>query len=197
MKNNPDYYYIPTGIDKTIADYIINTLVEIDDDNLTDGKVSSDLENEEGSCIKKLRDSKIHWIHPNHWVSGVMTHCILEANQKFFNYDLLSWTDHIQYTKYDGKGSHYSWHCDTQTKGILSNGCETRKLSISLLLSDPDEYEGGEFQIMHLGDRKMTTMKPPIGHAIIFPSTSRHRVRPIRSGVRRSLVGWYGGPDFR
>ena len=72
-----------------------------------------------------------------------------------------------------------------------------RKLSISLILSDPSEYEGGEFQIMHMGDKKMTTMKPPMGTAIIFSSTTRHRVRPIKSGKRISLVGWYGGPPFR
>ena len=50
---------------------------------------------------------------------------------------------------------------------------------------------------MHMGDNKMSTMKPPMGTAIIFSSTTRHRVRPIKSGKRISLVGWYGGPPFR
>ena len=44
---------------------------------------------------------------------------------------------------------------------------------------------------------KMKTFKPQMGDAIIFPSTTRHRVRPLKSGKRISLVGWYGGPAFR
>ena len=103
---------------------------------------------------------------------------------------------HIQYTVYDERDSHYKWHCDTGNTDLL-NECESRKLSISLLLSNPDEYEGGEFQLQLCGRSDMITMKPPLGHAIIFPSTSVHRVRPVKSGRRVSLVGWYGGPNFR
>ena len=67
----------------------------------------------------------------------------------------------------------------------------------ALILLNPSEYEGGEFQLMFGGDTHMHTMKPPIGTAIIFPATSRHRLRPLRSGKRTSLVAWMGGPPFR
>ena len=188
MQNKPDFYYIPTAIDKTMASHIIGLFGK---DFLEDGKLGNNSRNNKG-----LRKSKLAWISYNHWISGMMAHYVREANENFFNYDLTNWASDIQYTEYNQKGSHYGWHCDTGDAYIL-NGCESRKLSISLLLSDPDEYEGGEFQLQLCGRDDMITLKPPLGYAIIFPSTSVHRVRPIKSGKRVSLVGWYGGPNFR
>jgi len=187
MQNRPDFYYIPTGLDKTMA-YHIMGLVERD--FLHDGEI------DEGNIDKSIRNCKTGWIPHTHWISGMMAHYIKESNQKFFKYDLTGWANDIQYTEYNKKGSHYGWHCDIGIVNLL-NGCESRKLSISLLLSDPSEYEGGEFQLLLDGRKDMITLKPPLGYAIIFPSTSVHRVRPIKSGVRTSLVGWYGGPNFR
>ena len=192
MQNKADYYYIPTKIDKIIANYIIGLL---DEEFLEDGGITTSIQNN-NLVNKKIRDCKIGWISYTHWISGVMVNCIIEANQKFFKYDLTGWANNIQYTVYDQKDSKYNWHCDTGTANLL-NKCETRKLSISLLLSDPNEYEGGEFQLQLCGRKDMITIKPPLGYAIIFPSTSVHRVRPIKSGRRISLVGWYGGPNFR
>ena len=186
MQNNADYYYVPTGLDMTMVSHIVGLF---DEDSLEDGKLGKGVSD-------SLRKSKISWISYNHWISGIMAHYVREANEKFFKYDLTAWAADIQYTTYNQKGSHYGWHCDNGDKNLL-NGCETRKLSISLLLSDPDEYEGGEFQLQLCGRTDMITLKPPLGYAIIFPSTSVHRVRPIKSGVRTSLVGWYGGPNFR
>lgn len=191
MQNNADFYYIPTEIDKYMSSHIMGL---IEKDSLQDGKIGP---NNDG-LIKKIRNSKVGWISSTHWIAGMMSHYVREANEKFFNYDLTGWASDIQYTEYNQKGSHYAWHCDTGTANMeLLNNCETNKLSISLLLSDPDEYEGGEFQLQLCGRSDMISMKPPLGYAIIFPSTSVHRVRPIKSGKRVSLVGWYGGPNFR
>jgi PKHD-type hydroxylase len=127
----------------------------------------------------------------------MMKHFVEVANNNYFKYDLVKFSDKIQYTVYDEKNSHYSWHTDITEACYSEYDNHVRKLSISLILSDPSEYEGGEFQIMHMGDKKMTTLKPPMGTAIIFSSTTRHRVRPIKSGKRISLVAWMGGPSFR
>ena len=188
MQNKPDFYYIPTGLDKTISYYIVGLLEK---EFLLDGSVGTD-----NTVNKKYRDCKIEWLSHTHWISGMMAHYVREANEKFFNYDLTGWASNIQYTTYDQKNSQYKWHCDVGSTENLNN-CESRKLTISLLLSDPDEYEGGEFQLQLCGRSDMITLKPPLGYAIIFPSTSVHRVRPIKSGVRTSLVGWYGGPNFK
>ena len=71
-----------------------------------------------------------------------------------------------------------------------------RKLSLSMLLSDPSEFEGGEFQVKTDDDnvKQLETVK---GRAWFFPSYTLHRVAPVTKGVRRSLVLWVGGPPFR
>ena len=71
---------------------------------------------------------------------------------------------------------------------------------MTIWLSDPDEYEGGEFDIESEGpyaDLRYDTLKLPKGSIIIFPSSFWHRVRPVISGVRKSLVIWFQGPSFR
>jgi PKHD-type hydroxylase len=70
-----------------------------------------------------------------------------------------------------------------------------RKLSISLMLSDPSEYTGGDFEIMT--GKSPTQVLQPKGRAIAFPSYMMHRVTPIITGVRRSLVVWVLGPKFK
>ena len=181
------YYSIPTGIDKEIFECIKKKYI---DGNYEDSCISP-----EGKLDYNIRKSKNLWIATDHWISGMMKHFVEVANKSYFNYEIDKWSDKIQYTVYDQEDSHYSWHCDIANSHYSHN--MIRKLSISLLLSDPDEYEGGEFQIMIMGDKDMKTMKPPMGTAIIFPSTTKHRVRPIKSGKRISLVGWMGGPPFR
>jgi PKHD-type hydroxylase len=141
----------------------------------------------------KVRDCQVRWLSQDMWISGVMASLMSEANSTFYEYDLTSWSDPIQYTVYTGKGSQYSWHYDTVKDPTGNKLC--RKLSISVFLSDPSEYEGGEFQIHNL--RETTTLKPEAGTFVIFPSSMPHRVRPLKSGVRRSLVGWRQGPFWR
>ena len=190
MQNKPDFYYIPTAIDRDVVEVILNQYKKV---SLNESKVFN--QNNDNVINLSIRNSKNCWIATDNWISGMMKHFVEVANNSFFNYDLTQWSDNIQYTVYDEKKSHYNWHSDIVKSNFDSN--LIRKLSISLILSDPSEYEGGEFQIMHMGDNKMSTMKPPMGTAIIFSSTTRHRVRPIKSGKRISLVGWYGGPPFR
>jgi PKHD-type hydroxylase len=72
-----------------------------------------------------------------------------------------------------------------------------RKLSLIIQLTDPSEYEGGDFQF----DSDIPQPDPAEikqrGTVIVFPSFLRHRVTPVTSGVRRSLVSWVEGPKFR
>ena len=84
---------------------------------------------------------------------------------------------------------------------IINDRKLTRKLSITIWLNDPDEYEGGEFDIEVLGPRekgkRYETLKLSKGSIVIFKSDKWHRVRPVTSGVRKSLVTWFRGPPFR
>tara|TARA_B100002019_G_C20988945_1_gene459575 strand:+ start:66 stop:650 length:585 start_codon:yes stop_codon:yes gene_type:complete len=194
MQTFPEFYSIPTKIDRDVAELMIKKCetLSLQQSEVFDGVTDKD---SPLNVHYKTRQSLNGWIPTDHWISGIMKHLIEVANTELFHYDISAWSDQIQYTLYDQVNSHYTWHHDICESSFRSDF--VRKLSISLLLSDPDDYEGGEFQLMLLGKEKMITFKPALGTAIIFPSTAKHRVRPIKSGKRISLVGWYGGPPFR
>ena len=83
----------------------------------------------------------------------------------------------------------YGWHQDFG--GLLS-----RKLSLVMQLSDPEEYEGGELQIM-VGGEKPISINKQKGLVVVFPSWAVHQVTPVTKGLRQSLVAWVSGPNFR
>lgn len=117
---------------------------------------------------------------------------IAKANAQIFNYDLTGFYE-IQCGIYNAKDQdHYDWHCDS---GPTVAGAQ-RKLSISILLDDPSTFEGGELQLKQMDDNPVT-MEQKLGRAIMFPSYTLHRVTPVTKGIRRSLVVWVVGPDFR
>ena len=72
----------------------------------------------------------------------------------------------------------------------------TRKLSASLLVSDPSEYEGGDLILLdyHNNEVKMPKEK---GSIIVFDSRLPHKVTPVTTGKRISLVTWMYGPKLR
>ena len=111
------------------------------------------------------------------------------VNESNYQFKLQGLVDRMQYGKY-GKDGKYDWH---QDNGPLKAGI--RKLSFSVLLNDPDEFEGGDFQIMR--SKKISNYKLKKGEIIFFPSWTLHRVKPVTSGERRSLVGWLGGDYFQ
>jgi PKHD-type hydroxylase len=115
-------------------------------------------------------------------------------NKTFFNFDAFGF-NYLQYTLYDKEGSHYDWHKDMFDDRRESN-CVHRKLSFSLILSDPEDYEGGVFEVAPSGKAEVLTGIKK-GTMIMFPSYIPHRVSPVLSGVRKSLVWWLTGPKFR
>jgi PKHD-type hydroxylase len=113
------------------------------------------------------------------------------ANQSAgWNY-LLTSQEKTQLGRYKSSDNgYYDWHMDA---GIPRDGIQ-RKLSISILLSDPSDFEGGELQFKNLEDYKVLTKR---GSIIVFPSFIEHRVTPVTKGVRYSAVTWASGPAFR
>jgi len=100
----------------------------------------------------------------------------------------------IQYGIYN-IGDYYGWHNDQ----LLIQDQLVRKVSMSLFLNDPDEYDGGELDIEFKNpnvDPRYDTLKLDSGYAVFFQSHLWHRVRPIKSGVRKSLVAWFSGPRY-
>ena len=115
---------------------------------------------------------------------------IQKTNRNYFGFGDIQIREPAQITKYL-KGEFYEWHMDTAVD--MSIEPAVRKLSMTLLLNDPSEFEGGELQIAGVKNTKL--MKQ--GHATIFASFLQHTVTPVTRGVRRSLVMWFGGEPFK
>lgn len=141
------------------------------------------------------RVSRVAWVHPDqrsNWIYQHLSAVIQDANARWYHFDLAGFFDSLQYTVYDEAGSHFDWHLDMGDR----YGGPQRKLSVSLILSDPSEYEGGEFQIMEGAHPRPMPINAR-GTCIVFPSYVIHRVTPVTRGVRKALVGWACGPKFR
>lgn len=133
----------------------------------------------------------------------------------------LDWIENFQYTIYNARedaltGDFYTWHTD---HGGETNYCDRgfpshRKISMTIQLSDPDDYEGGKFQWlepnsqfdrMQRGKTKIdvdTSIRTlpfscqALGSMCLFPSFLYHQVTPVTRGTRVSIVGWYNGPPW-
>jgi PKHD-type hydroxylase len=140
-----------------------------------------------------IRKSDIKWINPDErsfWVYEKITQFSQQANNKLWKFNLSSIIDSIQYTVYYEGGGHYDWHVDIGPSTI-----NHRKVSCTIQLSDPDEYEGGDLEIWTGGEFK--TIERKQGCAILFPSFLMHRITPVTKGIRRSLVLWMGGDSYK
>ena len=115
---------------------------------------------------------------------------MLKANNNHFGFEGMRLTEPGQFTHYLTDGF-YEWHMDTDILGKYQP--PIRKISMTLLLSDPSTFEGGELEFMENG--RIAKLKQ--GQAIFFASWLQHRVKPVTKGERYSLVQWFGGPPFK
>ena len=149
----------------------------------------------------QIRSSKLKWIPPLEETQNLykmLEELIVQANSNFFNFNIIGSMEYIQYTEYyDFEQGNYSWHRDGGVDEPPNSAY--RKLSLTIQLSDPSEYEGGDLEISIPQPEKNLILKAPKekGKVIIFPSYMWHRVTPVTKGVRKSLVWWVGGTPFR
>jgi PKHD-type hydroxylase len=182
--NQTNYYWFENGFTTQEIDTIVNGSLEYEfqkaviiDEHNTD----------------KFRKSNIKWLPFDskwEWVIDKIMSQVTEANNIIWNFELKSIIDNIQYTEYEGNGGHYDWHLDIGP-GSISH----RKISIVVQLSDPNDYVGGDLQIMT--GSEYTTIPRGKGNVVIFPSFLLHRVVPLTSGNRKSLVLWVGGDHYK
>lgn len=155
--------------------------------NLHQGKVFED------SLSQEVRSSKISWIEQNNdHIKNILLPYIHHANIQALHVNL-NGNAEIQYTEYHAsEGGHYDWHGDVDwNEGLLAD----RKLSMTVQLSDPSEYEGGQFEFGEVEcPNEYSRVK---GTVLVFPSYLTHRVTPVTKGVRKSLVSWWWGPRWR
>ena len=202
------WYY--SDLPEDLVDIIERDLKDTFDPQMSDSRLYGDALN------KDKRDSQNAWIPSHHWVGGFLWHYVERANRENFLYDLKCIDgESMQYTRYE-EGQFYNWHNDSglpthykpQSVGNRNNGQETvqdfinenceqvRKLSFVLQLSDPDDYEGGNLQLLDESGNPYVAPRKR-GTVILFDSRTMHRVLKVRSGTRKSIVGWVVGPRWK
>jgi len=157
-------------------------------------KVDATIKNDKNNNVdKNIRNSQVSWLPVNKktaWIYEWIWASVKNTNN--WKIDIRGFYESIQYTVYDSAVGmpHYDWHTDT------GPNMNYRKISLTIQLSNTDEYSGGGFDLER-GGMLDTPKYREKGHAIMFPSILRHRVLPITSGIRKSLVVWIAGPHIR
>ena len=199
-ENDPQqWYWFQQGLNNSEVRQIIEMASELPIERATtigaDGKVK------EVNDPNGVRSSMVKWIPQTQqwdWLYQKMIQWAKEANKELWNFDLISAPENIQYTEYYAhENGHYDWHQDIGSGELPSK----RKVSITVQLSDSDEYDGGELQITSGGDVSndwgAQTCPRGQGVVVLFPSYMMHRVSPVKKGTRRSLVLWVGGSHYK
>jgi len=156
--------------------------------------------------VSKKRKSNIVWMS-DRWIYNEIQPYIHVANQNAgwnFQWDF---SEACQFTKYK-LNQFYDWHCDSWNKPYNrpkqpDRHGKIRKLSVTVSLSDENDYEGGDFEFDFRNDDKGSNQPRlckeirPKGSVVVFPSFVWHRVKPVTSGTRYSLVIWNLGWPFK
>lgn len=152
--------------------------------------------------IEKVRRCDIKF-HPRNnetaWIFDRINDIIIRVNSLYYGFELNGY-DAFQYTSYNSaeKGN-YNWHMDTHLgiRDLPNNMPQPRKLSMSLMLNDPEtDFRGGEFELNTGREEHAEKLPFKKGRAVFFPSFLIHRVKPVTKGFRKSLVVWVVGPKF-
>ncbi len=159
------------------------------DEQAAQGEISSDAP---GLAADKIRRSQVYWLDrkEHEWVYKKLWKYALEANSKY-QFDIDAFKDKIQISVYDeSEEGFYTWHTDNYYHMMV------RKISLSVPLNGPAEYEGGALQF-RLDSADHYQAPQAKGVVLAFPSFVLHRVTPVTKGRRYSLVAWVFGPSFR
>jgi|APCry1669191961_1035387.scaffolds.fasta_scaffold00182_5 PKHD-type hydroxylase len=147
-----------------------------------------------------IRRSEIRWIdvYAHREINTILNDYVNAVNSKMFGFDIAYGFDSLQYTEYNGNGEvkgFYGWHMDCLHDQYQIHD---RKVSAVVQLCNPEDYEGGIFEMDGVARPEFDVSKfMPRGSLLIFPSYLQHRVTPVTKGVRKSLVTWYNGPRFK
>jgi len=193
-------FLIKHGLSQKTQPGITGTEVEL----LQKEKDKKHLTKDELASLKKIRDSEICFIDDD-FLYKLITPFIYQANKGAGWNFKIDWHERMQFTKYK-LNQHYDWHQDGFVEPYKNPDDpnfdnKIRKLSTVVFLSDPKDYEGGEFLINFpnpKNDSKSIEVEEvkSKGSILIFPSFIWHCVKPVTKGTRYSLVSWSIGPTF-
>tara|TARA_R100000908_G_C3706847_1_gene115056 strand:+ start:125 stop:730 length:606 start_codon:yes stop_codon:yes gene_type:complete len=141
---------------------------------------------------KDIRKSDVSWLMPSEnldWAYRKITDTVLHLNERYFKFDISGFNEGFQFTNYKAPSGNYGKHVDRANNFVI------RKLSLSVQLSDPKDYEGGDLRLYE--SNKAKVMQKEQGTLILFPSFILHEVMPVTKGERNSLVAWVTGKQFK
>ena len=201
------YWYFKSALSKKFCDELIKYGNSKKDNIGLIGnlKEKDNISKEQIKDLKKKRNSNIVWLD-DFWIYKEIQPYINVANKNAgwnFEWDH---SESCQFTKYS-KNQFYDWHCDSfevpyNTPNDINCNGKIRKLSVTISLSDPKDYKGGEleFQFRNKVDPNPTQKCleiMPRGSIVVFPSFVWHRVKSVTKGIRYSLVIWNLGKPFK
>jgi len=174
-------YFSPSECDKIIQQGLVLPTIE--------GNLGQDK-----SIDKSIRISTVSFFDADDvdhaWIFDKVQAAVDSFNRQFWNFDL-EYIECLQFSQYKDPGDFYASHMD-----MFYAKDEVRKLSLSVQLSDPNTYTGSDLLIFANGENFTNTPREH-GSIIMFPSYQVHKVTPITSGTRYSLVSWIIGKPFK
>jgi len=204
------YWYFPSVLTPKFCDDVIAYANAQKEEMARTGSYDKKkLNNEEIKNLQRKRKSDLVWLNDT-WIYRELHPYVHEANRNAgWNFD---WerSESCQFTKYK-LNQYYDWHCDSWDKPYdkpnTPDHGKIRKLSMTCQLTDGSEYTGGELEFdfrnydPHMRDESQHLKRAkeilPKGSIIVFPSFVWHRVKPVTSGTRYSLVVWHLGRPFK
>jgi|TARA_B100000035_G_scaffold17721_1_gene14189 PKHD-type hydroxylase len=142
---------------------------------------------------KSSRSSEISWIRDDECCREILNLALKINSYVKWNFNIVG-VEPLQFGIYP-EGGFYDWHMDEHPENDRRG--YRRKISMSLFLNE--DFEGGEFDLeLHKPEvePRYETFKAQSGKALFFKSDQWHRVRPVTSGLRKSIVAWFYGPPY-
>jgi len=204
------YWFFKSAIPERICDDIVRYGKSIQDEMAVTSNIGNNdpkkLNTTQTKNLKNKRDSDVVWMS-DRWIYKEIQPYVNSANANAgwnFQWD---YSEPCQFTRYK-KGQFYDWHEDQldhpfDAPGTPNHG-KIRKLSVTVTLTDPKDYKGGELEFDFRNNdphkkrrvHKCTEILPK-GSLVVFPSFVWHRICPVKSGERNSLVIWNIGKPFQ
>ena len=177
------------ALDKHFSDDEIQKILGLYQDP-NKGQVGFD-QTKEVDFVRRSMIVGFEFMSPGHKIiSEILDPIVHLANREAFGFDI-SGISEYQIARYN-VSEYYKEHMDCRLRGVPS----TRKLSVTVQLSDPSCYEGGDFLFGKDIPQPPEEVKNK-GSVLVFPSFLYHQITPVKNGDRFSLVGWYEGPQWR
>jgi PKHD-type hydroxylase len=185
------YWYWSGVLSEELCDAIV-----LESDKLLFGEGFTGGQGEYSHYNVNIRNTNVSFFNKFHWIEGICLNYASFANiNAGWNFDI-TYPQNVQYAKYF-PDQHYTPHTDDF---FGKNQNEMRKLSVAIQISDPNNYEGGDFIIEgpeNNGEFVSINDFRKRGSVIVFPSVIKHGITPVIRGVRHSVVCWVVGPKFR